>query len=311
MKRLLCGVWLIVVAAGCSGTPSSQPAVSYPQPVEAAGLHNVYRLSERLYSGSSPEGDEGFASLQRLGIRTVLSVDGARPDIERAHQHGQRYVHLPIGYDGVPEEQGLRIARAVRDLPGPVYMHCHHGKHRGPAAAAVARLCLDEKCGVEDAVAWLKKAGTDPRYTGLYAAASQFRRPTAGELDRVSADFPETAEVTALAQFMVGIDERWDRMKAVREAKWNVPGSHPDVDPPHEALQLAEQYHEAGRLPAAAERSEEFRRWLTEAEENAKSLEATLRKKPADAPAAEQQFQRLAASCTQCHRKYRDVPQRP
>jgi cytochrome c556 len=127
----------------------------------------------------------------------------------------------------------------------------------------------------------------------------------------VSADFPETAEVTALAQFMVGIDERWDRMKAVREAKWSVPAAHPDVDPPHEALQLAEQYHEAGRLPAVTERPEEFRRWLAEAEEDGKRLEAALRRKPADAPAAEQQFQRLAASCTQCHRKYRDVPQRP
>ena len=71
--------------------------------VDAPGLHNVYRLTDKLLSGSGPEGDEGFASLQQLGVKTVLSVDGARPDVARARRFGLRYVHLPIGYDGVPE----------------------------------------------------------------------------------------------------------------------------------------------------------------------------------------------------------------
>src|SRR5262249_33410514 len=141
-----------------------------PQAVEAAGLHNVYRLTDRLYSGSAPEGDEGFASLRGLGVRTVISVDGARPDLERARRFGLRYVHLPVGYDGAPEAQPLRLARAVRDLPGPVYVHCHHGKHRGPAAAAVVLRCLDESCGADAATAWMRQAGTDPHYGGLYAS---------------------------------------------------------------------------------------------------------------------------------------------
>src|SRR5438094_677830 len=81
---------------------------------------------------SSPDGDEGFHSLQQLGIKTIVSVDGARPEVDLARKYGLRYVHLPIGYDAVPREQALRIARAIRDLPGPVYIHCHHGRHRGP-----------------------------------------------------------------------------------------------------------------------------------------------------------------------------------
>src|SRR4051794_23849607 len=81
--------------------------------VEAAGLHNIFRVTDRLYSGSSPEGDASFAALRKLGIKTVISVDGARPDVKRARKFGLRYVHLPIGYDGVPREQALRLARAV------------------------------------------------------------------------------------------------------------------------------------------------------------------------------------------------------
>jgi protein tyrosine phosphatase (PTP) superfamily phosphohydrolase (DUF442 family) len=157
---------LVVGLAGCvgcsAGETPSRSGTPAPARVEAPGLHNVYRLTQGLYS-SSPEGDQGFASLRALGVLTVLSVDGVRPDIERAHKYGLRYVHLPIGYDGMPSQQALRVARAVRDLPGPVHVHCHHGKHRGPAAAAVARLCLDERCTVEDALAWLRRAGIDPR----------------------------------------------------------------------------------------------------------------------------------------------------
>src|SRR5262245_60445548 len=107
--------WL-VVTAGCQ--QGSAPAPSPPDPgrLELAGLHNVYRVTDKLYSGSSPEGDEGFRSLQRLGVKTVLSVDGARPDVERSRRFGLRYAHLPVGYDGITHDQALRLARAVRDL---------------------------------------------------------------------------------------------------------------------------------------------------------------------------------------------------
>src|SRR5262249_8715591 len=148
--------------------PAPQALRFKPQSVERAGLHNVYRLSDSIYSGSSPEGDVGFASLRKLGIKTVISVDGARPDIERARKCELRYVHIPVGYNGIPRPTSLQIAKAVREAEGPFYIHCHHGKHRGPTAAAVALLCADDKCGIEDALAVLKSADTDPRYKGLF-----------------------------------------------------------------------------------------------------------------------------------------------
>src|SRR6516164_7654896 len=88
-------VSIAVVTTGCGRTPQSataplapvaavEPAVGNSAPAEVAGLHNVFRISAGLYSGSVPEGDAGFDSLHRLGIRTVISVDGARPDVDRA-----------------------------------------------------------------------------------------------------------------------------------------------------------------------------------------------------------------------------------
>jgi protein tyrosine phosphatase (PTP) superfamily phosphohydrolase (DUF442 family) len=315
---------LTVLAASCqrgekdaalASSRTAEPAPPDAAKVDAPGMHNVYRLTDQLFSGSSPEGEEGFRTLQRLGVKTILSVDGARPDVAQAKKYGMRYVHLPVGYDGIPREQALRIGKAVRDLPGPVYVHCHHGKHRGPVAAAVAHLCLDENCGVETVVAEMRRPGTDPRYQGLYAAPREFQRPTPEEMDRVPADFPEVAPVAALAEFMVAIDGHWESLKQVRAAGWKPPPDHPDIDPPHEALQLLEQYREAGRLPAVGEQPEEFRRYLAEAESASQALEAALRlaktQGRADGPAAEAAFKKVEAACLRCHGKYRDAPRQP
>jgi protein tyrosine phosphatase (PTP) superfamily phosphohydrolase (DUF442 family) len=286
-----------------------------PTKLELEGLHNVFRVGDRIVTGSGPEGEKAFAALQTLGIKTVISVDGARPDVARARKYGLRYVHIPLGYGGVSRQQALRIAKAVRELPGPFYIHCHHGKHRGPTAAAIARLCTGEKCGVADALAVLRSAGTDPRYRGLFQGVQQFREPTAQELAALPAEFPEVVPVVGVTQAMVTMDHCWDNLKLVRAAGWKTPPGHPDIDPAHEALQLVEGYQELRRLPEVAKRPGDFRTWVAEGHASAKDLEELLRvgreKKAVDADAAEKLYRRAGAVCTQCHAKYRDVPQQP
>lgn len=292
----------VILAAGCHKTQNSSPFT--PSTIEARpGLHNVQRLNDKLYSGSSPEGDVGFRSLRELGIATVISVDGARPDIESARRHELAYAHLPVGYDGVPRDAALQIARVVRDSPGPVYVHCHHGKHRGPAAAVAACRCLDGRCDAPAALDFLATAGTDPRYKGLFADVERMSVVTVSELDQ-AAVLPEVAVVPSLTRLMVGIDERWDRLKAVKAAGCKSPPDHPDMDPPHEAVQLAEHYREAARLPGVVVDSDRIVREFVEAETTARELEAALRAK--DMNRAEVAFQSSGVACTRCHATHRD-----
>ncbi|PYL00208.1 MAG: hypothetical protein DME19_05935, partial [Verrucomicrobia bacterium] len=133
--------------------------------LDAKGIENFFQLSARIYSGSSPEGEPAFGALRARGIKTIISVDGAKPDVERARRYGIRYVHLPFGYDGVPTNRALTLLKAAQVLPGPIYVHCHHGVHRGPAAAAV--ICMGaEGWTPERAKAWLQLAGTATNYAG-------------------------------------------------------------------------------------------------------------------------------------------------
>jgi len=45
----------------------------------------------------------------------------------------------------ITQTRGVELARAVQaaEAQGPVYLHCHHGKHRAPTAAAVVCRALD------------------------------------------------------------------------------------------------------------------------------------------------------------------------
>src|SRR3954462_1625180 len=97
-----------------------------PIPLKDSALPNGFRLSEKLLSGGNPDGDAGFAALATLGVKTVLSVDGARPDVDTARKYGFIYAHLPVGYDGISRDRVVALTKAAKSLPGPIYIHCHH-----------------------------------------------------------------------------------------------------------------------------------------------------------------------------------------
>ena len=278
----------------------ASPAVASGE--HAAPIHNYRRLSDRLLRGAQPAGDEDFAFLAAQGVKTVVSVDGARPDLARAKRHGLRYVHVPIGYDGIPLEKAAALQKAFRTLEGPFFVHCHHGKHRGPAACAIGRLVVD---GVtpDQAVAEMREAGTDPRYRGLYAVPVVHRAATEDELAAVG-PLPETAPVPGFQAAMVDVDERWERMKAVKKAGWRTPADHPDVDPAHEATMLAELLRELARRPEVASRPATFLDSLRTSEKAAWELSAALhRQAPADAARA---YDQVSQACSSCHAAHRD-----
>lgn len=280
-----------------------------PRPVDRAGLPNAYWITDKVISGASPLGDEGFESLERLGVKTVISVDGAKPDLATARAHGLRYVHLPHGYDGVPAVRSKELAKAVRDLPGPIYIHCHHGKHRSPAAATVA--CVGAgTLPAEHALVVLKTAGTSASYRGLYASAERAETLTNAVLDAVAAKFPETVEPPKMVKAMTDLEHSLEHLRAIEQAGWATPADHPDLAPDHEALLLREHYTEMKRLEETRRQPAGFQELLQQGEDAAMQLERAL----SDARTAERRvaaaraFAAVQKNCKQCHTEHRDRP---
>ena len=109
----------------------------------------------------------------RAILRAESNALSAARTLDKAKARGMRYIHLPIGYNGFDEARKLELVRATRDsmATGPVYLHCHHGKHRSAGAAGTVAVSL-AWLTTDQAVERMKVSGTAPNYKGLYACTS-------------------------------------------------------------------------------------------------------------------------------------------
>lgn len=289
------------------------------RPVEAivpapGGLHHVFRLTERVYSGSQPESEDALAGLARLGITTVVSVDGALPDVEAARRHGLRYIHLPVGYDGISSNRVAQLAQAG-SLPGKIYVHCHHGRHRGPAAAAIMSR-LASGWSAAEGEAFLRLAGTAPDYAGLYRSVRELPRPASAPVGTAGTDLPERTPSTPVVGAMVEIDRLFDSLKKLGATGWTSPspgkaGGIPSQVGRETAVLLWEQFRELGRHPDTTSRPAGYQSMLAEAETAAAALQAAWSAGPeageaVSATVFDAHLERLNQACLACHRRHRN-----
>jgi protein tyrosine phosphatase (PTP) superfamily phosphohydrolase (DUF442 family) len=297
--------FLTVLALALSGlvhpAATNAPGVNS---LRSAHLENLFSVKGKVLSGSSPHDEKGFQELKALGVKTIISVDGEKPDVETARKYGMRYIHIPIGYDGTTLSNANRIAKAADTTDGAVYVHCHHGKHRGPAAVAV--ICKSRGIwNTNQADVWLKQAGTSPDYPGLYQMAASFRK--SADYSSIPTNFPEQATVSGLVDAMVEIDLHWDHLKAVQKAGYKVPPDHPGLVPEKEAVLMMEAYRELGRVHEAQELGADFLNRLKKAEQQAAALHGFVKAgQPLRKERADELWTSAGQMCGSCHKKYRN-----
>src|SRR5712671_3647977 len=85
----------MVYGVGASDLGTGAPLRPEVKRLGLPGLENAFALGANIFSGGSPQGDAAFQALEKLGVKTIITVDGAQPDVEGAHARGIRYIHLP------------------------------------------------------------------------------------------------------------------------------------------------------------------------------------------------------------------------
>lgn len=276
---------------------------------EAPGLHQVFRLSENIISGAEPHGAEAFEQLAAMGVKTILSVDGKAPDAETARRHGLRYVHVPIQYRGVTADEKLRIVKTFRELEGPFFVHCFHGRHRGPAAAALGAVVLDGAPRDRSIGQMRQWCGTSSRYEALYEMIAVDDVPSVAETEAYDWDFPAAHRFVGLRPVMIDSARSFDRIEAMAMRAWQVNPDHPDVDPVNEAAILTGLMEQAGTLEETAGKPADYRAWIAAAVSQSRSLEQALadaRKQLGTWDAAEEILGQLDTTCNACHAAYRN-----
>lgn len=306
MTKPLIAVVLCVLfpfTVSCTTTQHHPPAVHDGNPHGA--IHNLHQLNDRLYSGAEPIGEAAYEELVSLGITTIISVDAVEPDKALAEKHGIRVIHLPIGYDGVPQSRSMAIAKALTSIDGPIFINCHHGKHRAPTALAVGAVCAGEITN-EQAEAYLTLAGTSPKYPGLWDSARRARPLDQAALDAYDADLPEVMPVGDFVDAMGELDRLADTMKELAAQDFAIPADHPDIVP----AAIAGQMHNILRAleddPYTKEQDDEFRAILIRSIAAASEAEELI--KVGDHQGVREALRQLKDSCSDCHNKDRNNP---
>jgi|688.fasta_scaffold112106_1 protein tyrosine phosphatase (PTP) superfamily phosphohydrolase (DUF442 family) len=311
-------MWMSLLVAQDSPMPAKLALKHLPNPIE---------VRAGLISGGLPQGDQAFQELERLGIKTIISVDGARPDVQMAQRYSMRYVHIPHGYDGISESTLEKLAKAAAEFPGPIYIHCHHGKHRSPAAAAA--ICVAQgTLKPQQALRILELAGTNPSYKGLFQSVIHAKQIDPAVLEKLRFEFPAQCDVPPLVDAMVALEETVAKLSKVAEARWKANASSDQVDAAHEAVLLREHFEEMQRLDDVSKYPPTFRQMLKESEQSAWLIESMLNPyrngnplatkesaplnvelsqlKQVHRKALDVNWNAIRANCTACHKQFRD-----
>lgn len=288
----------ILLTTGCAGSSSR---TTEHEPTHA--IHNLHQLADGLWSGSEPLGTPAYNELAKLGIQTVVSVDAVAPDKALADQYNIRVVHLPIGYDGIPEQRTKQLAVAVATLPRPIYLHCHHGKHRGPAAICVGAIGAGEITN-EQAADFMALAGTSPDYPGLWRSAEFAEALDDQILADKSINLPEQADIGDFPSAMAEIDRLNELLWLCADNNFVAPEDHPDLAP----VSLVGQIHYLLRSLESDSLTQSegviFQEMLLDSSVLASQIESQITTGAIEN--AMTTMNTLTDSCVRCHEQFRD-----
>ena len=267
-------------------TRSVQPV---PSPPTLKTNLKFHQLTPDIFVGPRPS-QEHIAELTTLGIKKVISVDALPPE-SSLWAEAIQVRHLPMGYRDLPKPLQLRLARELSIAPVKTYIHCHHGQHRGPAAALAALRALG-KLDQAQAEAWLDRCGVG--YQGLRQAVHD-AQPESPQDIQSALPLEEAVATRSLSRLMAEIDQVWDRVKKV-----------PSPDDPIKRTQKEDAAHllDLFRLSseAAGPVDPAYRKQIQEAVRLASTLESELQ----NGEDAAKLRAALRTSCRTCHRAFRD-----
>ena len=185
MKSITVGVTAIMIAVmwgsftfagNGNGTVVTPPVVHLPMDAHTSeriynlpGLSNVGRIAPGVYRGAQP-GADGYATLKKMGIRTVIDFRTTENDKQQVEKAGMRSISVPIemSRDGLREKVDRVVALMADPANQPVFIHCRHGQDRTGIVSAAYRMKVE---------GWsLKDAETEMQAFGFNDVWINFKR---------------------------------------------------------------------------------------------------------------------------------------
>lgn len=146
-----------VAAAAAEASPAERPA-SWAQAVQLDGVPNLHRVGPTLFRSAQPTA-EGLRNLERLGIKTVVSLRAFHADEAAPGPGGLVLERIRVKTWHPEEEEVIRFLRLAMDpARQPILVHCQHGADRTGTMCAIYRVVV-EGWTKEEAIREMKEGG--------------------------------------------------------------------------------------------------------------------------------------------------------
>jgi tyrosine-protein phosphatase SIW14 len=146
---------------------SDHPAVvAWAQPMQVAGLPNLFQVSDDLYRGAQPT-PAGMQELQKLGVRTIINL--REPDADTVGLQGTNLVCecIPMTAFHPKDDDVVRFLQIVTDAQrGPVFVHCKRGADRTGMMCAIYRVAVQ---------GWTKEQALDEMTRGGFGFCAGYQ----------------------------------------------------------------------------------------------------------------------------------------
>lgn len=144
MRKIAILLLLVLTAAGCGKKVDEKDTKTAAKAVTVEGCSNLYKVSDVLYRGAQPE-KEGFAGLEKLGIKTVINLRDLHSDRKLIEGTGLEYEHIDMqAWDAELDEIEDFLKVATDESRQPIFVHCKHGADRTGTAVAVWRIVVED-----------------------------------------------------------------------------------------------------------------------------------------------------------------------
>lgn len=144
MTRLLRFACSILAAAvvGCAAQ-AAEAHRPWATKLEQPGVPNLHRVTTNLFRSAQPTA-EGMKSIERIGIKTVISLRNFHSDNDEVEFTTLQTERIRFNAWQAKDEDVLRFLKLVTGTnAGPILVHCLHGSDRTGIMIAIYRMTVE------------------------------------------------------------------------------------------------------------------------------------------------------------------------